>query len=321
MSFFFNSLYAPLNNFLITKLVDGYFTNQLIMINLIHCFTLTANQSETASINLYICWGLLGNITYKLLCVVGTSSPEGREEQAWGGHHHQKQAGPPHDSRGHGCEADGRRVPLCPLQRKRWVKTSEMRWAQRLGAGRVRLRLWHLCLVSVFEILISSHVWRRLSVDNLLKYTGYGNAAGLLVARGLLAGGRGETEYSEDEDSDTDEYKSAKPLWVSQAPSLGLLHTEKVVCRCRLGLLMFIFPALTPLLVMWRSRCRTPLRRWRRSRRSMKLKNWPICLTSCQGETLKESGDLALLKTLFKKQERFSFKDMTDDWWRYVQSP
>uniref|UniRef100_W5LLM0 Synembryn n=1 Tax=Astyanax mexicanus TaxID=7994 RepID=W5LLM0_ASTMX len=50
------------------------------------------------------------------------------------------------------------------------------------------------------------------SVDNLLKYTGYGNAAGLLVARGLLAGGRGETEYSADEDSDTEEYKSAKPF-------------------------------------------------------------------------------------------------------------
>ncbi|TSK38495.1 Synembryn-B [Bagarius yarrelli] len=50
------------------------------------------------------------------------------------------------------------------------------------------------------------------SVDNLLKYTGYGNAAGLLVARGLLAGGRGDTEYSPDEDSDTEEYKSAKPF-------------------------------------------------------------------------------------------------------------
>uniref|UniRef100_A0A3B3QUZ9 Synembryn n=1 Tax=Paramormyrops kingsleyae TaxID=1676925 RepID=A0A3B3QUZ9_9TELE len=48
------------------------------------------------------------------------------------------------------------------------------------------------------------------SVDSLLKYTGYGNAAGLLAARGLLAGGRGEGQYSEDEDSDTDEYKSAK---------------------------------------------------------------------------------------------------------------
>ncbi|XP_063335973.1 synembryn-B isoform X1 [Pelmatolapia mariae] len=50
------------------------------------------------------------------------------------------------------------------------------------------------------------------SVDNLLKYTGYGNAAGLLAARGLLGGGRGETRYSDDEDSDTEEYKSAKPF-------------------------------------------------------------------------------------------------------------
>ncbi|MEE6478195.1 hypothetical protein FKM82_011775 [Ascaphus truei] len=48
-------------------------------------------------------------------------------------------------------------------------------------------------------------------VDNLLKYTGYGNAAGLLAARGLLAGGRGDRWYSDDEDSDTEEYKSAKP--------------------------------------------------------------------------------------------------------------
>ncbi|KAJ3596754.1 hypothetical protein NHX12_003156 [Muraenolepis orangiensis] len=50
------------------------------------------------------------------------------------------------------------------------------------------------------------------SVDNLLKYTGYGNAAGHLVAKGLLAGGRGETKYSEDEDSDTEQYKNIKPL-------------------------------------------------------------------------------------------------------------
>ncbi|XP_063052506.1 synembryn-B isoform X2 [Engraulis encrasicolus] len=49
------------------------------------------------------------------------------------------------------------------------------------------------------------------SVDNLVKYTGYGSAAGLLLSRGLLGGGRGETQYSEDEDSDTDEYKEAKP--------------------------------------------------------------------------------------------------------------
>ncbi|XP_073423935.1 chaperone Ric-8B [Dendrobates tinctorius] len=48
-------------------------------------------------------------------------------------------------------------------------------------------------------------------VDNLLKYTGYGNAAGLLAARGLLAGGRGERWYSDDEDTDTEEYLQAKP--------------------------------------------------------------------------------------------------------------
>ncbi|KAJ0069148.1 hypothetical protein NL108_002905 [Boleophthalmus pectinirostris] len=46
-------------------------------------------------------------------------------------------------------------------------------------------------------------------VASLLKYTGYGNAAGLLMARGLLDGGQGETQYSEGEDSDTEEYKSA----------------------------------------------------------------------------------------------------------------
>uniref|UniRef100_A0A6I8RIU9 Synembryn n=1 Tax=Xenopus tropicalis TaxID=8364 RepID=A0A6I8RIU9_XENTR len=48
-------------------------------------------------------------------------------------------------------------------------------------------------------------------VDSLLKYTGYGNAAGLLAARGLLAGGRGDRWYSDDEDTDTEEYLLAKP--------------------------------------------------------------------------------------------------------------
>ncbi|XP_053135144.1 synembryn-A isoform X3 [Hemicordylus capensis] len=49
------------------------------------------------------------------------------------------------------------------------------------------------------------------SVSRFVKYTGYGNAAGLLAARGLMAGGRTEGEYSEDEDTDTEEYKEAKP--------------------------------------------------------------------------------------------------------------
>ncbi|XP_069765489.1 synembryn-A isoform X3 [Narcine bancroftii] len=49
------------------------------------------------------------------------------------------------------------------------------------------------------------------NVSRFVKYTGYGNAAGLLAARGLLGGGRGEGEYSEEEHTDTEEYKEAKP--------------------------------------------------------------------------------------------------------------
>jgi len=46
------------------------------------------------------------------------------------------------------------------------------------------------------------------NVGRLIKHTGYGNAAGLLARRGLMAGGRGkEAEYSDEEESDTEEYK------------------------------------------------------------------------------------------------------------------
>merc|ERR1719187_204619 len=47
------------------------------------------------------------------------------------------------------------------------------------------------------------------NVGRLIKHTGYGNAAGLLARRGLMAGGRRGREgegYSEDEESDTEEY-------------------------------------------------------------------------------------------------------------------
>ena len=49
-------------------------------------------------------------------------------------------------------------------------------------------------------------------MDRLVKYTGYGNAAGLLASRGLMAGGQGnECEYSSDEgDSETEEYAMDK---------------------------------------------------------------------------------------------------------------
>ncbi|XP_035809320.2 synembryn-A isoform X1 [Amphiprion ocellaris] len=48
------------------------------------------------------------------------------------------------------------------------------------------------------------------NVSRFIKYTGYGNAAGLLAARGLLRGGRESGIYSEDEDSETEEYREAK---------------------------------------------------------------------------------------------------------------
>lgn len=49
------------------------------------------------------------------------------------------------------------------------------------------------------------------NVARLIKYTGYGNAAGLLASRGLMLGGRGKGDYSsESEDSETEEYREAK---------------------------------------------------------------------------------------------------------------
>jgi len=52
------------------------------------------------------------------------------------------------------------------------------------------------------------------TVSRLVKHTGYGNAAGLLLSRGLLDGGRSEREdeYSTNsETSDTEEYEHSKP--------------------------------------------------------------------------------------------------------------
>ncbi|KAK7174780.1 hypothetical protein R3I93_001855 [Phoxinus phoxinus] len=49
------------------------------------------------------------------------------------------------------------------------------------------------------------------NVSRFVKYTGYGNAAGLLAARGLLNGhGPSQQQYSSDSDSDTEEYRQAK---------------------------------------------------------------------------------------------------------------
>ncbi|KAG7334588.1 hypothetical protein KOW79_001184 [Hemibagrus wyckioides] len=50
------------------------------------------------------------------------------------------------------------------------------------------------------------------NVGRFVKYTGYGNAAGLLAARGLLSGHSSapQCQYSSDSDSDTEEYRQAR---------------------------------------------------------------------------------------------------------------
>lgn len=75
-------------------------------------------------------------------------------------------------------------------------------------------------------------------MPRFIKYTGYGNAAGLLAARGLMAGGRPEGQYSEDEDTDTDEYKEAKARCVPlhpQLPSLSLVPVPIPIGTHRVG--------------------------------------------------------------------------------------
>ena len=52
------------------------------------------------------------------------------------------------------------------------------------------------------------------NINRLIKYTGYGNAAGLLASRGLMGGGQpqgnGGDYSSDDEDSETEEYAMDK---------------------------------------------------------------------------------------------------------------
>lgn len=50
------------------------------------------------------------------------------------------------------------------------------------------------------------YVLCKENVGRLIKHTGYGNAAGLLARRGLMAGGKGVGDFSDDEESDTEEY-------------------------------------------------------------------------------------------------------------------
>ncbi|CAG2233154.1 chaperone Ric-8A-like [Mytilus edulis] len=63
------------------------------------------------------------------------------------------------------------------------------------------------------------------SVQRMVKYTGYGNCAGLLANRGLLLGGKSDGNYSSNsDDSETEEYSTLKQ---SVNPVTGRYETEK----------------------------------------------------------------------------------------------
>ncbi|CAL8079290.1 unnamed protein product [Orchesella dallaii] len=69
----------------------------------------------------------------------------------------------------------------------------------------------------------------------LVKYTGYGNAAGLLADRGLMLGGRGDDGlYSDDSDSETEEYTEVRDQinsiegWMKpEPPPLDMTEEQK----------------------------------------------------------------------------------------------
>lgn len=50
-----------------------------------------------------------------------------------------------------------------------------------------------------------------ISVGRMVKYTGFGNAAGHLAQKGLLSGVRSAHYSSSSDDSDTEEYLEAQP--------------------------------------------------------------------------------------------------------------
>ena len=68
-------------------------------------------------------------------------------------------------------------------------------------------------------------------VKRMIKYTGYGNAAGLLAKRGLMLGGKDPTiEYSSSSDeSDTEEYREVRHMLVPECISLqGMLILDRM---------------------------------------------------------------------------------------------
>ena len=68
-----------------------------------------------------------------------------------------------------------------------------------------------------------------LVVGRFVKYTGYGNAAGLLAQHGLMCGGHGAVYSSESEDSETEEYSQLKDKYVIRV----FHHTYISACICQ----------------------------------------------------------------------------------------
>ena len=68
-----------------------------------------------------------------------------------------------------------------------------------------------------------------ISVDRLIKYSGYGNCAGLLASLGLLGGSIERDNDTESEDSETEEYEKIKHMWVCKTISRPVLYLEKVI--------------------------------------------------------------------------------------------
>ena len=69
------------------------------------------------------------------------------------------------------------------------------------------------------------YVLCKENVGRLIKHTGYGNAAGLLARRGLMAGGGSSGDFSEDEESDTEEYLQERH---KINPIIGCVEEPKV---------------------------------------------------------------------------------------------
>lgn len=91
----------------------------------------------------------------------------------------------------------------------------------------------------IFQELVADFLFVlcKENVNRLIKYTGYGNAAGLLASRGLMGGGQsqgnGGDYSSDDEDSETEEYAMDKSqidpmIGEYTTPSLQKVLTIKI---------------------------------------------------------------------------------------------